>query len=177
MDPLPPSTTPQFLRALTEAQPALRAFCEASLGHCEDAKDAWQQTNVVLWQKCAAWDPTTRFLSWALAVARYEVLAVIRDRRRERLIFDDDVARQMADAAVVEADAYDVRREALGHCTASLALQHRNLLTDHYVLGRPQDEIASASGMSLTALRVKLMRLRRALAACIEERLARRTLS
>lgn len=176
MDSSPPATTKEFLQALTEAQPALRAFCEASLGHCEDAKDAWQQTNVVLWQKCAAWDPTTRFLSWALAVARYEVLAVIRDRQRDRLVFDDDIARQMADAAVVEVSSYDARREALGHCTAGLAPQHRDLLTAHYVLGRRQDEIAAASGMSVSALRVKLMRLRRSLAACIEERLARRSL-
>jgi hypothetical protein len=36
----------------------------------------------------------------ALAVARYEVLAVIRDRQRERLMFDDDVALMMADASV-----------------------------------------------------------------------------
>ena len=176
MDAPPPAPSPAFLQALTEAQPALRAFCEASLGHCEDAKDAWQQANVVLWQKCAAWDPNTRFLSWALAVARYEVLAVIRDRQRERLVFDDDVARQMADAAVVELDRYDARREALGRCTAGLPAQHRDLLTAHYVLGRRQDEIAATTGMSLSALRVKLMRLRRALAACIEERLARRSL-
>lgn len=162
-----------FVRALTESQTALRAYCEAALGHCEEAKDAWQKTNIVLCQKAGAWNPETRFLPWALAVARYEVLAVIRDRQRERLMFDDDVALMMADASVPHAYAHDVRSEALARCSEKLQPRHREVLTSHYVFGHAQSEIAKAQGMGLSAVKVLLLRLRRNLAACIARQLER----
>jgi RNA polymerase sigma-70 factor, ECF subfamily len=160
-----------FVRALTESQTALRAYCEAALGHCEEAKDAWQKANIVLWQKSGEWDSQTRFLPWALAVARYEVLAVIRDRHRERLMFDDDVALMMADASVKHADTHDARTEALARCAEKLQPRHREVLNSHYVFGHAQAEIAEAHGMGLSAVKVLLLRLRRSLAECIERQL------
>ena len=159
-----------FVKALTESQSALRAYCEAALGHCEEAKDAWQKTNLVLWRKASEWNPETRFLSWALAVARYEVLAVIRDRQRERLMFDEDVALLMADESLLPAQAYEGRAEALSHCMQKIQKRHQDLLTAHYVFGHAQTVIASAHGMGLSAVKVLLFRLRRTLANCIERR-------
>ncbi len=171
----PPDAT--FVRALTESQTALRAYCEAALGHCEEAKDAWQKANIVLWQKAGEWDAQTRFMPWALAVARFEVLAVVRDRQRERLMFDDDVARMMADASLEHAETHDIRSEALARCTAKLQPRHRKALTSHYVFGHSQAEIASAHGMSVGAVKVLLLRLRRSLAECIERQLSQQTAS
>ncbi len=92
-----------FIRALTESQTALRCYCQASLGHSEEAKEALQRTSIVLWKKCEKWDPETSFLTWAIAVAKFEVLAVIRDRQREwkRYVFDSEVVEQMVDEAEV----------------------------------------------------------------------------
>ena len=166
-----PAPDAAFVRALTESQTALRAYCEAALGHCEEAKDAWQKANIVLWQKAGEWDPQTRFLPWALAVARFEVLAVVRDRQRERLMFDDDVAQMMADASLPHAEAHDFRSEALAHCTEKLQPRHREVLTSHYVFGHSQSDIAAAHGMGLSAVKVLLLRLRRSLAECIERQI------
>ncbi len=81
-----------FIRELTNCQAVLCGYCRAALGGpSEDAKDAWQRTNVTLWRKAAEWRPETDFLPWALAVARFEVLATVRDRQRELLAFDSDV--------------------------------------------------------------------------------------
>lgn len=166
-----PAPDAAFVRALTESQAALRGYCEASLGHCEEAKDAWQRANVVLWEKSGEWDARTRFLPWALAVVRYEVLAVIRDRQRERLMFDDDVARMMADAAALEAESHDHRRDALARCLEKLQPRHREMLTAHYVFGHLQSDIARSHDMGLSAVKVLLLRLRRSLAECIERQL------
>ena len=156
-----------FVKALTEHQPVLRGYCAAALGHSEEAKDAWQRTNVVLWRKAQQWNPETKFLHWALTVARYEVLAVIRDRQRERLLFDDAVAELMADAAVAEVETHGERREALAHCLDKLQPRQRQVLSAHYVSGHAQAEIANAYGMGLSAVKVLLLRLRRSLAECI----------
>jgi len=172
-----PDPDAAFVLAFTESQTALRAYCEAALGHCEEAKDARQKANIVLWQKAGEWDPQTRFLPWALAVARFEVLAVVRDRQRERLMFDDDVVRMMADAALQRAETHDLRSEALARCAEKLPPRHREALTSHYVFGHTQAEIASAHGMSLSAVKVLLFRLRRSLAECIERQLNQQSAS
>ena len=173
MTETPPPQPPDdaFVQALTECQVALRGYCEAALGHGEDAKDAWQRTNVALWRKAADWQRGTRFLSWALAVARFEVLAVIRDRQRERLLFDSDVAEMMADEAVHHAEALPARREALSICIEKLAPRPREVLTAHYLADSRLSDIAAAQGMGLSAVKVLLLRVRRALAECIGRQL------
>ena len=71
-----------FIRALTEAQSALRGYCNASLGSGDEAKEAVQRANITLWRKCGDWDPATEFMPWAVTVAKFEVLGVLRDRQR-----------------------------------------------------------------------------------------------
>jgi RNA polymerase sigma-70 factor, ECF subfamily len=169
--PTLPPPDEAFVRALTECQAALHGYCQAALGHSEEAKDAWQRTNVVLWRKAHEWDRTTKFLRWALGVARFEVLAVIRDRQRERLVFDGDVAELMADAAAAEAEAHGPRYEALAHCVDKVLPRQREVLVAHYVFGQPLPEVAASHGMGLSAVKVLLFRLRRSLADCIERQL------
>ncbi len=163
-----------FIRELTNCQAVLCGYCRAALGGpSEDAKDAWQRTNVTLWRKAAEWRPETDFLPWALAVARFEVLATVRDRQRERLAFDSDVIELMADESVQAAVEGESRREALDHCTGNLPDRQRRILFGHYVAGFPLAEIASANGMKEGAVKVLLLRVRRSLANCIENYMRR----
>jgi RNA polymerase sigma-70 factor (ECF subfamily) len=165
--------TDAFVRELTACQAVLRGYCEAALGPCEDAKDAWQQTNVTLWRKATDWQIGSQFLPWALAVARFEVLAVIRDRQRERLVFDSDVAELMADEARDQALAGGFRRAALERCLAKLPDRQRGMLFAHYVAGASMAEIAAAQQMGMSAVKVLLLRVRRSLADCIGKHLPR----
>ncbi|MEY2598285.1 MAG: polymerase sigma factor SigV [Verrucomicrobiota bacterium] len=165
--PTPPDDA--FVHALTEAQLPLRAYCEAALGHGEDAKDAWQRTNVALWRKAAQWNPEVPFVSWALAFAKFEVLAVIRDRQRERVLFDSDVAELMAEAALEQTPAALPRSAQLAVCLEKLSGKQRDLLNLHYVSGLSMAEIAENQKMGLSAIKVFLLRVRRALADCIQQ--------
>jgi RNA polymerase sigma-70 factor, ECF subfamily len=90
-----------FIRALTESQPALRGYCMASLGPGDEAMEALQRTSITLWRKCGEWNPDTEFLRWAISVAKFEVLGVVRDRNRRqaRFVFDPDVVELMSEEA------------------------------------------------------------------------------
>ncbi len=158
------------MRALTEAQLALRAYCEAALGHGEDSKDAWQRTNVALWRKAASWDPAIPFISWAIAFAKFEVLSVIRDRGRERVLFDSDVAELMAEAALEQAPSVSPRSVFLAACLEKLSERQREMLHLHYAAGLSMAEIAEAQKMGLSAVKVFLLRVRRVLGDCIQQR-------
>lgn len=164
-----------FVRALTESQTALRGYCQASLGHGEEAKEALQRTSIVLFKKSSDWDPDTEFLRWAISVAKFEVLGVIRDRQRERAryIFDSDIVKKMVDEAEDNVASSDHRSEALEACLAKLSAKNRNLLSAYYAQGESIQEIATSANRGLSAVKVMLMRLRRRLGECIETQLAK----
>ena len=153
---------------MTRHQPALEAFCHANLANREDAREVLQATCVKLWQKAADWDPDTEFLPWAFTVARFTILSHYRDQQRDRLVFDEDVVHAMADQIEEVAIAFDDRREALGRCMKKLDQRQRALLHDHYNVSKNLREIAEASGRSLSAVKMTLLRIRQQLSACIE---------
>ena len=156
-----------FIAALTRHQPALESFCHAQLAHRQDAQEVLQATCVKLWEKSADWNPNTEFLPWAFAVARFTILSHVRDRMRDRLVFDEDVILEMADEAETTASQFEDRREALGTCLQKLKPDQREMLQAHYITGRTVRELSASTGRSESAVKMILLRLREQLSACI----------
>ncbi len=163
-----PRDETRFIEALSRNQPALEAFCHANLANRDDAREVMQATCVKLWQKAADWNPETEFLPWAFTVARFTILSHYRDQKRDRLVFDEDVIHAMTDEVEEAAVAFDGRRDALSKCMKKLDQRHRALLHDHYTVSQSLREIAEASGRSLSAVKMTLLRIRQQLSACIE---------
>lgn len=166
----------EFVRALTENQTALLGYCQASLGHGDEAKEAHQRTNIVLWKKCGDWDEKTEFVRWAISVAKFQVLGVIRDRNRERerYVFDSDVVELMVDEsqeAARERSGFE-EVEALNACLARLSDKNREVLSAYYTQGFSMQEVAERFDKGLSAAKVMLLRLRRKLGECIEKKMA-----
>ena len=161
----------RFIAALTRHQPALEAFCHTQLAQRQDAREALQATCVKLWEKSADWDPDTEFLPWAFAVARFTVLSHLRDRMRDRLVFDEDVVLAMTEEAETAAAQFEDRREALDRCLQKLKPEQRDLLREHYLAGRAVRELSGRTGRSESAVKMTLLRLREQLSACIERQL------
>ena len=159
-----------FVSALTSLQSRLRGYCQAALGHGEEAAEALQRTNIILWTKSSEWEPERDFSRWAISIARYEVLGVVRDRQRvnRRFVFDSDVAEQMIDEASERVTPSSARQEALECCLAKVSQKNRDLLSAYFVRGETFQEIATSTGRGLSALKVAMMRLRRSLRSCIE---------
>lgn len=172
MTPSAHQPTEAFIRTLTESQSAIRGYCQASLGHGDEAKEALQRTSITLWRKCGDWDPATDFLRWAISVAKFEVLGVVRDRNRRdaRYVFDPDVVEMMADEAT---HTPSPRADALENCLGKLSDSNREALTAHYVHGHSIQEIANTCGKGVSAMKVMLLRLRGKLRECIEGRMAK----
>jgi RNA polymerase sigma-70 factor (ECF subfamily) len=161
----------RFIAALTRHQPALEAFCHAQLANRQDAQEALQATCVKLWEKAAEWDAATEFLPWAFAVARFTVLSIVRDRMRDRLVFDGDVVLAMAQETETMAVEFEERREALGNCMQRLKAEQRGILHAHYLTGRTVREIANSTQRSESAVKMILLRLREQLSECIQRQI------
>ncbi len=160
-----------FIQLLTVHQPHLQGFILASLGNRTDCEDVFQKTNLVLWKKSAEFRAGAPFLPWALAVARFEILAFCRDRQRDRLVFQEDVAELMSQEALPEMEEVSERQRALQACVERLPEAQKEVLRLRYVANERLKEVSRLTHRTLASVKVMLFRTRKALKKCIEARL------
>jgi RNA polymerase sigma-70 factor, ECF subfamily len=166
-----PAADEAFVASITGLQTALLAYILTLAPADRDAEDILQRCNVVLWRKRASFQPGSNFKAWAFAVARWEVLAVMKERRAKAwLVFEDEVAEIIGDHLAEMPDqrlAGLARAEALRGCLARLSPKHRCLVLERYADGRTTEECAARLGRPAASLRVTLHRLRASLRRCL----------
>lgn len=162
----------QFVALLTANQSHSRAYVLAIVRDHNHAMDIVQQVNIVLWQKSSELTDTSKFLPWALTVAKFKALAFFRDQQRDRLVFDSRVTEAIADVAVQYVENLSARRRALRQCLSRSPERHRELLNDRYVKNLSIANMAAAAGKTTDAVNGLLKRVRRALLECVTRRIA-----
>ncbi len=157
---------------LTNHQVDLQAFILSSLGDYVDTLDVLQRTNVVLWKKASQFRPEAPFLPWALKIAKYEILAFVRARRRDRHIFRPEVVELMVDMAIARSSGYSLRSEALRECIKELPEHSREFLRVRYAQEQSVKQISEKTGRSIDAVKSVYYRIRSILGQCIDRKLA-----
>jgi RNA polymerase sigma-70 factor (ECF subfamily) len=148
----------RFLRLFTTHEEAVRAFVRRLVPTRADADDVMQEVSIVLWEKFTAFREGEDFKAWAFGVARFEVLAWLRDKGRDRLVLDEEVVLKIAHEAAAHEPVLSRQREALERCMEKV----------------PQEqEVAQSSGRSVTGFYQWLHRIRKMLHDCIQNTLAR----
>jgi RNA polymerase sigma-70 factor (ECF subfamily) len=163
----------QFVQRLIEHQPRLRAFIRSLILIQQDADDVLQETNVVLCRKAEEYVEGSSFSAWALQVAYFQVLAHRQSLSRSRLVFEDQMIRELADVAVDRLQAMGDREEALRYCLAHLSVAQRQILARRYEQEASVTRIAGELSRPIASVRQSLYRIRSLLQACIDRRLAR----
>jgi RNA polymerase sigma-70 factor (ECF subfamily) len=100
------------------------------------------------------------------------VLAFIRDQKRERLLFTPEVAEMIVRDAEDLLAEVPARQAALRECLQTLPERSRELLMQKYARGAKIQQISVEMGRSVDGVKSLLLRVRKALAECIERRLA-----
>ena len=167
-----PNASEQFVQQLTENQNRIYGYVFSLLGDHHRAADVVQETNLVLWRKVDQYDSARAFLPWAFGIARFQVLAAVRDQRRDRLLLDAELVAILASEVDTAASQMDVFRESLRPCLKSLTRQNREMIEHRYFESESVATIAQSAGRTVGAVKVALMRVRRHLADCVEKRLA-----
>ena len=157
-----------YVQHLTAFQSRLRGYILASLGNYANTADVLQRTNLTLWKKANEFRPGAEFVPWALAISAYEILAFLRDHRRDRHVFSDDVAELMLDAAANEFPDPGDRQVALRNCLEKLPRPSRELLWRRYDADKSIKQIASETDRSEDSVKSLFLRIRKALERCIE---------
>ncbi|MGD7653359.1 MAG: sigma-70 family RNA polymerase sigma factor [Verrucomicrobiales bacterium] len=161
-----------FVRDVTEIQPALRAFIGYLMSGTGEVADVTQEVNLLLWEKRDQFEPGTNFRAWAFTCARYCVLGHLRRMRREgRHIFSPELVDQLADEWQDDAKAHEKELVALEYCLERLPSEDLDLVRTRYGSHGGVQRLADRLGQSAGSMRIRLFRLRAALKRCIEKQI------
>jgi len=167
-----PETTEQFVQQLTENQNRLYGYVFSLVGDHSRAADVVQETNLVLWRKIEEFQSGKPFLPWAFSIARFQVLANLRDRKRDRMLLDAELAETLSAEVQQQTQQMDSFQEALRPCLKLLSATNRELIEGRYFRATPVAEIAAAADRTVSSVKVALLRIRRQLADCVHKRMA-----
>lgn len=165
-------TREKLTRCWLAAEPSVRAFVAAAVRSVSDRDDVLQQVALTVARRFEEYDERRPFVAWALWLAKSRIIDFYRAQERQRLFLTDGMLDRVAETLVQRHSQVSPRREALEHCLDGLPKRSRSLLTLRYHDGLSMERIAATIHSTSGSVRVALFRIREALAACVERRLA-----
>jgi RNA polymerase sigma-70 factor (ECF subfamily) len=162
----------QIARLLMQHRTALYGFIFACVRNHADAEDILQTVCVAVMESIGQLRDEAGFLPWSREIARRRVLAHRRLAQRERAL-DPDLVQSLAEAAdrIEEREPASDQRLALMMCLEALPASSRKLIAQRYS-GVDAGQLAKQFGRSVQAIYAQIKRLKLALRACVERRLA-----
>ena len=149
-------------------QRRLYLYILSMLPNRADAEDVLQNTNVVVWQKLAQFQPGTDFRAWVFQICYYEVCKFRSRNRRAGLSFSPELLDELSGEYRRREDLLETRQEALPDCVRQLAEPDRDLLDAVYGRGADVTSLAEQMGREPTSIYRSLRRIRQSLYDCIE---------
>jgi RNA polymerase sigma-70 factor (ECF subfamily) len=156
-----------FVELLTFHQRRLYGFIYTLVPNRADAEDLLQQTSLVLWQKFDEFDPNSNFSAWACRIAHFKVSHYLREKRRSRVVFDDDVIARLAEIRQDREEKNLSDWDRLNHCIEQISESDQQLLHLCYGAERSIKMAAAACERSAASVYVSLVRIRRLLMDCV----------
>jgi RNA polymerase sigma-70 factor, ECF subfamily len=156
-------------------QPRLYGFILKRLADQDQARDVLQRTNLVICQKAGDYKPGTSFSAWTFTITRFQLMAWRKNQSRNRLVFSDTVYEQIDGKNKPSEVDDDARVDALKECMKQLNTDERDLLDQRYRHDIPFATIASTINVSVDAIGMRLSRIRRRLAKCIQAKIQQDT--
>lgn len=164
-----------FFQQLLQHQGPLHAYVLSLIGNTTDARDLLQDINQCLLEKRDSFTPGTNFLAWSRKVAFYKIQSYWRNKKRSRLLFDDELLDSMSETIESMPDLFNDQIEALRSCITLLPDDKQTMMKQRYGQFMPLKNIASYWGKSEKAIGVMLLRIRLRLQDCIQKTIAARS--
>ena len=165
-----------FTRLVEEYQTHVYNLCYRMLGEPEAAEDAAQETFLRAYQNLHRYDQTRSFATWLLSIGAH--YCIDRLRRRKLSVFsmdeenDDGTTFEIPDASSPDPEAESVKREdrdRLHILLKDLDETDRAAIIMRYWYDYSEVEIAEALKLTVSAVKSRLHRARRALAGMWQE--------
>jgi len=162
--------TRQATRQWTLAQPVVSAFVGSVVRDFAARDDVLQEVAIAVVESFDRYEPDRPFVAWAMGIAHNQVRLYLRRRQRDRLVFDDEVVGQLAEA--FQATSTDEQRSLLflRDCLGQLEGRSRDLCDLRYTQDLKPAAIGELLGMTANAVAKSLQRIRDQLRLCIDRK-------
>jgi RNA polymerase sigma-70 factor, ECF subfamily len=163
----------QFEEAIRTHRRAVLAYVYTCTRDMALAEDIVQDACLTALKKRETYRPDASFSSWLISIARFIWLRECEKRgvRSRALSYIEENAESLFSAELYEEEQWQSEKVALKTCIQKLPAEDRQIIEDHFVKCRKYDAIAKSVSRSLTWVKVRMHRLRKALRNCIREKL------
>jgi len=161
-----------FADLVKEHQVSLRVFVRSLGVESGWVDDLAQDAFVVAYREMDSYDPDRDFGKWLRGIARNLVRNELRKQGRHRRILHESLSQHLLDLAENEKDReVDVTQlSALRDCVEQLPGKSRELVHSRYFEGWDATILADKFEMKAATVRQTLLRIRRQLYQCINQR-------
>ena len=161
-----------FADLVKEHQVSLRVFVRSLGVESGWVDDLAQDTFVVAYREMDSYDPDRDFGKWLRGIARNLVRNEMRKQGRHRRILHESLSQHLLDLAENEKDReVDVTQlSALRDCVEQLPGRSRELVRSRYYEGWDATILADKFEMKAATVRQTLLRIRRQLYQCVNQR-------
>ena len=161
-----------FADLVKEHQVSLRVFVRSLGVEPGWVDDLAQDTFVVAYREMDSYDPDRDFGKWLRGIARNLVRNELRKQGRHRRILHESLSQHLLDLAENEKDReVDVTQlSALRDCVEQLPGRSRELVRSRYYEGWDATILADKFEMKAATVRQTLLRIRRQLYQCVNQR-------
>ncbi|MCE9553593.1 MAG: sigma-70 family RNA polymerase sigma factor [Planctomycetes bacterium] len=160
-----------FVLLLGQHELSLRTFVLAMAPHLDEAEEIIQKTRIRLWEQFDQYDPAKDFGAWARTIAYYLTLAERKTSRRLPALQQPEFFEAIAEDYPSEQIDNSRRQIALTRCLGKLDEVRRTLVMRYYSGRETMAEIAEKLRLTEAAVKLRIVRSRMTLAACIEKSL------
>lgn len=164
----------RFIGQLMANQQRIYAFILTLVPNWADADDLMQQTAQVMWCRFEESEPVKNFASWGMRIAQNNIMNYYAKKKRERVLFDDDLLKNVMQHTEVVCTNTDVRIEALRRCLHKLREKDRRLIRTLYEQGLTIKQLATQVERPVQGLYKAIARIHDALLQCVRRSLALR---
>jgi RNA polymerase sigma-70 factor, ECF subfamily len=158
----------RFMQLFLPAQSGLFGYLRTLIPNTADAEDVLQAAAAVMWEKFDDFQPGTQFLHWAYHIAKLQALRHLKDRKRSKLVFSDDVVTLLADRTEAVSQRTSDVIDTLEVCIDQLPQQDRELLTLRFATDATSRSVAHDVGRSEMSISRSLNRIYGDLLDCLE---------
>jgi RNA polymerase sigma-70 factor (ECF subfamily) len=166
------NSKPHFVSLLTANYYQIHAFILTMVPNKTDSEDILQNTIMYMWKHFEDFDPGTRFLSWAVTIAKFQVLTYRKTIKRSKIQFSDTALELIADENMKISAQTDQRYEALQKCLKKLPDDELDFLKKRFMYGNSVKKIADDIGASLNVVYKRITKIKGILVDCVRRTLA-----
>lgn len=153
----------------------LRAFLVRRVGNLAVADDLAQEVFLAAMKQAGSVEDRAKIRAWLYQVARNKVVDYFRRTSREKNSLNEIesmfTAKMISQMEQVDSGESELEMNALRTCVSNLNERSKALVEEFYFQNKAAEEIAAESDRKSNAVRMALLRIRKALAVCIRKKM------